>query len=120
MMAIGGAGPLPDVTAATTCGEGVGTGGVLPATGATFGVPPALGEGVARLQVLARQPIDPAAPPHPFVQSGRNSFDALLQSAPDTFAGRLLVCDTTMFSSTAGGVDSLRRLWRNIVQRPRR
>jgi hypothetical protein len=79
-----------------------------------------LGEGVARLQVLARQPIDPTAPPHPFVQSGRNSFDAMLQSAPDTFAGRLLVCDTTMFSSTAGGVDSLRRLWRNVVQRPRR
>jgi hypothetical protein len=47
-IAIGGAGPPPDVTAATTCGEGVGTGGVLPATGATFGVPPALGEGVAR------------------------------------------------------------------------
>ena len=78
-----------------------------------------LGEGVVRLQVLARQLIDPAAPPHPFVQSGRNSFDALLQSAPDTFAGRLLVCDTTMFSSTAGGVDSLRRLWKNVVQRPR-
>ena len=79
-----------------------------------------LGEGVERMQVLARQPIDPAAPPHPFVQSGRNSFDALLQSTPDTFAGRLLVCDTTMFSSTAGGVNSLRRLWRNVVQRPRR
>ena len=61
-----------------------------------------VGDGVMRLQVLARQLIDPAAPPHPFVQSGRNSFDALLQSAPDTFAGRLLVCDTTMFSSTAG------------------
>jgi len=79
-----------------------------------------LGAAIDRVQVLARQKIDPAAPPHPFSQGGRASFDALLQSAPSTFAGRLLVCDTTIFSSTAGGLDSLRRLWRNVVQRPRR
>ncbi len=79
-----------------------------------------LGDAAARMQVLARQRIDLSAPPHPFVRGGRESFDALLQSSPDTFAGRLLVCDTTMFSSTAGGLDSLRRFWANIVQRPRR
>ena len=61
---------------------------------------------------------DPAAPPHPFTQAGRSSFDALLQSRPDTFAGKLLVCDTTMFSSTAGGVENLRRFWANVVLRP--
>jgi hypothetical protein len=72
------------------------------------------------MDVLARQAIEMAAPPHPFTQDGRTSFDALLQSRPDTFAGKLLVCDTTMFSSTAGGADSLRRLWSNVLSRPRR
>jgi hypothetical protein len=79
-----------------------------------------IGDAVDRVQVLARQKIDPAAPPRPFSQGGRATFDALFQSAPFTFAGRLLICDTTMFSSTAGGLDSLRRLWRNAVLRPRR
>jgi hypothetical protein len=72
------------------------------------------------MDVLARQKIDLTAPPHPFSQAGRSSFDALLQSRPDTFAGKLLVCDTTMFSSTAGGVESLRRFWTNLIQRPQR
>jgi fructose-specific phosphotransferase system component IIB len=73
-----------------------------------------------RMDVLARQDIDPAAPPHPFTQDGRTTFDALLQSRPDTFAGKLLVCDTTLFSSTAGGIDNLRRLWTNLLNRPSR
>jgi hypothetical protein len=30
------------------------------------------------------------------------------------------VCDTTLFSSTAGGIDNLRRLWTNLLSRPRR
>jgi hypothetical protein len=76
-----------------------------------------VGAAAARMDVLARQGIDPAAPPHPFTQHGRSSFDALLQSRPDTFAGKLLVCDTTLFSSTAGGVDNLRRLWTNLLSR---
>jgi hypothetical protein len=79
-----------------------------------------IGASADRMQILARQRIDLSAPPHPFAQAGRETFDALLQSAPDVFAGRLLVSDTTMFSATAGGVDSLRRLWTNIVQRPPR
>ncbi len=79
-----------------------------------------IGTAIKRMDVLARQRIDPTAPPHPFTQDGRSSFDALLQSRPETFAGKLLVCDTTMFSSTAGGVENLRRFWANIVQRRER
>ncbi len=74
-----------------------------------------LGDSVAKLDVLARQPIDPGAPPHPFTMGGRGDFDALLQSKPDVFRGRLLICDTTTWSSTAGGVDSLQRFWRNVA-----
>jgi hypothetical protein len=77
-----------------------------------------LGEAAEKLDVLARQPIDLTAPPHPFVQSGHSTFDALLQSRPGVFEGALLVGDATLWSSTAGGVDSLRRLWRNVVSRP--
>jgi hypothetical protein len=79
-----------------------------------------IGPSTERMDVLARQKIDLTAPPHPFTQAGRSSFDALLQSRPDTFAGKLLVCDTTMFSSTAGGVENLRRFWANVIQRPER
>ena len=79
-----------------------------------------VGTAATRMEVLARQTIDMAAPLHPFTQDGRTSFDALLQSRPDTFAGKVLVCDTTMFSSTAGGIDDLRRLWSNLLSRPRR
>jgi hypothetical protein len=79
-----------------------------------------VGEAAERMDVLARQPIDLTAPPHPFAQGGRTSFDALLQSRPETFAGRLLVCDMTIFSATAGGLDSLRRLWSNVLLRPKR
>lgn len=76
-----------------------------------------MGECATRLDVLVRQPIDLAAPPHPFTQDGRHSFDALLQSRPETFTGTLLVSDTTLWSSTAGGEDSLRRLWSNLLRR---
>lgn len=74
-----------------------------------------LGEGMTRLDVLARQPIDLAAPPHPFTEGGRRQLDALLQSKPGVFPGRLLVCDTTIWSSTAGNVEDLQRFWRNVV-----
>jgi hypothetical protein len=77
-----------------------------------------IGPSIGRMEVLARQQIDLTAPPHPFTQGGRSNFDALLQSRAETFAGRLLVCDTTMFSSTAGGVENLRHFWDNILQRP--
>jgi hypothetical protein len=79
-----------------------------------------IGQAAERMEVLARQAIDLTAPPHPFTQDGHATFNALLQSSPNAFAGKLLVCDTTMFSSTAGGVDNLRQLWSNVVLRPRR
>jgi hypothetical protein len=78
-----------------------------------------VGEANKKLDVLVRQKIDLSAPPHPFAQ-GRGTFDAMLQSRPDTFPGSLLVGDTTLWSSTAGGVDSLRQLWTNVVKRPHR
>jgi hypothetical protein len=77
-----------------------------------------LGDAVQKLDVLARQAIDLTAPPHPFVKSGHSTFDALLQSRPGVFAGSLLIGDATLWSSTAGGVDSLRRLWLNVLGRP--
>lgn len=77
------------------------------------------GEAVEKLEVLARQRIDLSAPPHPFTRDGRSSFDALLQSKPGVFAGDLVVSDATLWQSTAGGVDSLRRLWANLAQRER-
>ncbi len=75
-----------------------------------------LGDSPAKLDVLARQLIDPAAPPHPFTAGGRRDFDAMLQAKPGVFPGRLLICDATIWSSTAGGVDSLQRFWQNVVQ----
>jgi hypothetical protein len=79
-----------------------------------------LPDAMTKLDVLARQKISLTAPPHPFTRDGRATFDALLQSRPDTFAGDLLVGDATLWSSTAGGVESLRRLWTNVVERPAR
>jgi hypothetical protein len=72
-----------------------------------------IGPSTERMDVLARQKIDLSAPPHPFTQGGRSSFDALLQSRPQLFAGKLLVCDTTMFSSTTG--EALSVQWRREV-----
>ncbi len=74
-----------------------------------------LGDSSTKLEVLARQGIDPAAPPHPFAKD-RRDFDALLQAKPGIFPGRLLICDTTIFSSTVGGLNSLRRCSQNVVQ----
>ncbi|MEI9926863.1 MAG: hypothetical protein WDN44_03100 [Sphingomonas sp.] len=79
-----------------------------------------IGPAATRMAVLARQAIDLEAPPHPFTRDGRSTFDALLQSVPGVFAGKLLVCDTTLFSSTAGGGDNLRRLWSNMLLRQAR
>jgi hypothetical protein len=76
-----------------------------------------LGDSVAKLDVLARQPIDLSAPLHPFTAGGRRDFDALLQTKAGVFPGSVLICDTTTFSSTVGGLDSLQRFWRNVVDR---
>ncbi|WP_460626793.1 hypothetical protein [Intrasporangium mesophilum] len=72
------------------------------------------GSAVTGMEVLARQRVDPDAPPHP---EAADVFDALLQSRPGLFAGDLLVGDATLFSATNGGAESLRRLWRNLLDR---
>lgn len=67
------------------------------------------------MDVLALQTINPAAPPHPFVQAGYTSFNALLQARPDAFAGTLLVCDATIWSAAFLGLESLETFWRNLA-----
>lgn len=74
------------------------------------------GDAPHKLDVLAEQLIDLEAPPHPFVKQGRKTFDALLQSKPNVFGGRLFICDATIWSSTAGGLGSLRQFWANMTQ----
>lgn len=87
----------------------------------TFNVHPHLphlqrvGYAKSRLDVLVRQHIDRSAPAHPFTEHGRWTFDALLQSRSGVFAGDLIVGDATLFSSTAGGLASLQRLWANLL-----
>jgi hypothetical protein len=75
------------------------------------------GAATEKLDVLARQRVDPNAPPHPFTADGRATFDSLLQSRPGVFRGDLLVGDTTLFTSTWRGVESLTRLWTNLLKR---
>jgi hypothetical protein len=74
-------------------------------------------EATEKLDVLARQRVHPDAPPHPFTADGRETFDSLLQSRPGVFRGDLLVGDTTLFSSTAGGIEDLTRFWTNLLKR---
>jgi hypothetical protein len=75
-----------------------------------------LGDTPQKLDVLVEQSIDLEAPPHPFIKQGRKTFDALLQSKPNVFGGRLLICDATLWTSTNGGLDSLRQFWANITR----
>ena len=75
-----------------------------------------LGDSPHKLDVLVQQSIDLEAPPHPFTQQGRKTFDALLQSKPNVFGGRLLICDATIWTSTNGGLDSLRQFWANVTR----
>jgi len=77
-----------------------------------------LRESASRFDVLARQPIDLNAPPHPFVERGRDDFDALLQTRQNIFPGQLLISDTTLWMSAAEGLDSLQQFWRNVLQLP--
>ncbi len=75
-----------------------------------------LGDSPQKLDVLVEQSIDLEAPPHPFTQQGRKTFDALLQSKPNVFSGRLFICDATLWTSTNGGLTSLRQLWANMTR----
>jgi hypothetical protein len=73
-----------------------------------------LGDSAQKLDVLVEQSIDLQAPPHPFIKPGQKTFDALLQSKPNVFGGRLLICDATLWTSTNGGLGSLRQFWANV------
>jgi hypothetical protein len=75
-----------------------------------------IGDSPNRLDVLVEQSIDLEAPPHPFIKQGRNTFDALLQSKPNVFRGLLLICDATIWTSTNGGLGSLRQFWANMTR----
>ena len=70
------------------------------------------------LEVLVKQRIEVSAPPHPFTADGRTHFDAVLQARPEVAAGTLIVADATLWSSAAGGSESLERLWRNVALAP--
>ena len=75
-----------------------------------------LGDTPQKLDVLVEQSIDLEAPPHPFIKQGRKTFDALLQSKPNVVGGRLLICDATLWTSTNGGLGSLRQFWANTTR----
>ncbi|WP_198960090.1 hypothetical protein [Synechococcus sp. BO 8801] len=78
-------------------------------------VPP---EYASHVDVLARQPINPLAPRHPFTDAGNRYFDALLRVRPDGVSGTVLVCDATLWSSAFGGLESLRSFWINLALFP--
>lgn len=67
------------------------------------------------MDVLALQKVNQSAPPHPFVEAGNTTFNALLQTRADVFAGTLLVCDATIWSAAFQGLPSLTAFWRNIA-----
>jgi hypothetical protein len=73
------------------------------------------GTGADALEVLARQVVQPDAPAHP-VMPGGSDFDAILQSRPEAGLGRLVVCDATLWSSTAGGLQGLQIFWKNVIE----
>jgi len=70
------------------------------------------------LEVLALQAISPQASRHPFVEAGNRAFNAFLQARAERFAGRVYVCDATLWSSAFGGLGSLQALWRNLARMP--
>lgn len=70
------------------------------------------------VEVLARQPINPTAPRHPFTDAGKRTFDALLRVRPPNLPGLVLACDATLWSSAFGGLPSLRAFWTNLARLP--
>jgi hypothetical protein len=74
-----------------------------------------VGAGADTLEVLARQTVQPEAPAHPVVAPG-GAFDAILQARPQAGLGRLVVCDATLWSGTAGGLRGLQLFWKNVLE----
>jgi hypothetical protein len=67
--------------------------------------------------VLAKQPINPSAPTHPFTEAGNREFNALVWVAPNgKQAGDILVADSTIFTTLFGGVGTLERFWKNLAK----
>lgn len=67
--------------------------------------------------VLARQPVNLDAPPHPFVEAGNREFNAMLWVPPaGKRAGDILIFDFTLLSGIFGGGKSLEQLWRNLAK----
>lgn len=69
------------------------------------------------VRVLAKQPINPYAPPHPFTEAGNREINVLLWLPPaKDRAGDVLVVDSTQFTgSLFGSSESLQRFWRNLA-----
>lgn len=67
--------------------------------------------------VLARQRINPHAPPHPFVEAGNTEFNAVVWLPPaGKRAGDILIADLTIWTLYFGGTESTKRLWRNLAE----
>ncbi|HEY7065900.1 MAG TPA: hypothetical protein VII06_30785 [Chloroflexota bacterium] len=67
--------------------------------------------------VLATQPINLEAPPHPWVQAGNTQFNALVWLPPSgKRAADVLVTDLTRFMAMFGDKENLQRFWRNLAQ----
>jgi hypothetical protein len=68
-----------------------------------------------KVQVLARQPIDPDRP-HPFTAAGNTEFNCLLWMPPEgQRAGDIVLVDSTNFMTLFGGTDSLMNFWKNLA-----
>jgi len=68
-----------------------------------------------RVQVLARQKVDPDRP-HPFTAAGNSEFNCLLWLPPThERAGDILMVDSTNFTTLFGGTESLSNFWKNIA-----
>ena len=74
-------------------------------------------DGAKGVHVLARQPIDASAPPHPFTEAGNREFNALVWVPPaGRRAGDVIVADSTIFSCLFGADEGLARFWSNVVR----
>lgn len=69
------------------------------------------------VQVLARQPINPSATPHPFTDAGNTELNAFVWAPPTgDRVGDVLVADSTIFSTLFGGAESLETFWKNLAK----
>lgn len=71
---------------------------------------------VVRDDILAKQPINPVASKHPFVEAGNRYFNALLWVIPNgNRAANMFICDATLWSAAFGGLESLEVFWQNLA-----